>query len=103
MKLVLWLVVPCLALGCSVPDVTFVADDGGDASADDVASDSADSAAGYCIDGAPTPPAGGVCCARGIACYGNCNTPGCDKCAAACTAGEACCVRGSTATCNGPC
>ncbi|HEY8040222.1 MAG TPA: hypothetical protein VIF15_10540 [Polyangiaceae bacterium] len=124
MRIPLALAAAALPLGCSVPDVTFTADDataetggpeaGDDASeggAGDGTSGTADADADappgpydgpvYCADGGPPPPDGGKCCPGGAPCYGTCNAVACGNCGS-CSSPSVCCSKGSAGTCGPP-
>jgi hypothetical protein len=103
------LLAAALAMGCSVPDVTFLSDaaaadggDGGDGSGGDAPSDGANDADAeiYCVDGGD-PPDGGFCCSPGVVCFGNnCNVQNCLKCVNLCGASMICCAKGNMPTCQ---
>jgi len=120
-----------LAVGCSVPAVSFYpddatsnpdtsgadGDDAADASIDSDASTAADADTGavsdapydgpaYCTpDGAPAP-AGTKCCdvdaEPGVVCSGTCNAPSCAACAG-CALPNICCSKGAHGTCELQC
>lgn len=93
-------------LGCeSVPELTFVSDDGGadatggDGGSADAARDAAD-AASACST--PSPAVGSLCC--GTAWCQDCTQANCDECARkGCSGGDLCCPTGGTVTCKDRC